>query len=944
MTPVGHAGIIIEDESWNDWMKADVVKLKDSEAACVAAPEGPWHACSVEAAYRRLCTTPSGLTEQQASQRLQEYGPNALPGKKPPSFLGVVLHQFLNPLIYILLAAAAVSSVLGDFKDAAFILAVILVNAGIGTFQEWRAERSAHALQSLLKIQARVKRAGETVTLPAEDLVPGDLVLVESGDKVPADLRVVQANNLTADESLLTGESTPVRKNPAELPERTPVHEQANMLFAGSTVISGRGLGLVAATGARSEVGKIARSITETESAKPPLVVRMERFSRQVGLVVLAFAVVLGAISVGRGMPIMDVFFVMVAMAVSAIPEGLPVGMTVALSIATARMTRRGVIARKLVAVESLGSCTTIASDKTGTLTVNQQTVKLIVFPEGIRVEVGGQGYNDEGRPGLPGGGEPDERTLLRLQEVARAGIISNEGTLVKKPEGWRFTGDSMDVALLALGYKLGVDPDDERSRSRVVAEIPFESEKRYSAAAFRSPGGVRAVVKGALEVVAPFCAAMRTSEGDKPLDMELLAMRTRELAEGGYRVLAVAEGPLSEEPAPGTLEASALRGLTLLALVGFIDPLRPEVKDAVSRARRAGIKVVMITGDHPGTALAIAKELEIADSDEQVLTGHDMNAAFAYDTPEFHERLRKVRVFARVTPEQKLMIVEGLMEIGEFVAVTGDGVNDAPALNRANIGVAMGSGTDVAKDAAQIIITDDNFASIVNGVEEGRYAYANVRKVTLFLISTGFAELLLISAAMLVGLPLPFLAVQLLWLNLVTNGIQDVALAFEAGEKELMEFPPRRPSEGLFNRRMIEQVLLGGGTMAAVCLGAWALLLRSGRPEPEARNLLLSLMVVMQFFHVLNCRSEYRSVFKVSIRDNRVLAAGMAAAFAVHLAAGLWPPTNSLLRVAPIPAVSWAAMAGVGAVLLVVMELYKRLRLPTKGAAGAAIASGRGG
>jgi len=887
-----------------------------------------WHACSERDVYSRLRSRPQGLDRAQVEERWRAYGRNILPGKKAPGLIEVVLRQLTSPLIYILLAAGAVSLALGELKDGGFIFAVILINTAIGTVQEWRAEQGAQALQSLLKIHARVRREDEIETIAAEDLVPGDIVFLESGDKVPADLRLFQSVNLTIDESFLTGESQPVAKGTSPLKDMVPVSDRTNMAFAGATVLAGRGLGLVTDTGSRTEVGRIARSVTEIERAKPPLVVRMEKFARQVGLVVLLFAAVLGAMSFLRGMPFREVFFVMVAMAVSAIPEGLPVGMTVALSLATSRMARRKVIARRLVAVESLGSCTMIASDKTGTLTVNQQTVKLAVLPEGKRIEVGGQGYNDEGSVAPEGGDEPDGALRARLEEIGRAAILCNEGSLTKKEDGWRHSGDSMDVALLAFARKLGLVFEDVRGRRAVIAEIPFESGKRYAATAYRHGKDARLVVKGALEAVAPFCAAMRTAEGDRPLQVGELERRAQELAAGGYRVLAIAEGPAADGFDGDDFAPDHLKDLCLLALLGFMDPLRPEAKGAVARAIRAGIKVVMITGDHPATALAIARELGIAGSDEEVLTGAEMIESSVYDTPEYHDRLRGIHVFARVTPEQKLDIIDRLMDLGEFVAVTGDGVNDAPALNRANIGVAMGSGTDVAKDAAQIIVTDDNFSSIVNGVEEGRFAYANVRKVTLFLVSTGFAELVLIATALILGLPVPFLAAQLLWLNLVTNGIQDVALAFEVGEKGVMSLPPRRPEEGIFNRKMIEQVLLGGLTMAAVCLAAWwYFITRAGLTELEARNCLLGLMIVLQFYHVLNCRSEYRSVFRVPLRANRVLAAGMLAAFAVHLGATLWPPTQSLLRIAPLSAGRWLFLAGLSSVLLGVMEAYKRLR-----------------
>jgi len=892
----------------------------------IAIHEVAWHACSDEETQQRLQSSLQGLEQIDFEERLREYGKNVLPGKKAPSLFQVVLHQFKSPLISILLIAGVASLLMKDIKDAVFIFAVIVLNAIIGTMQEWRAEKSAHALQSLLKIQARVRRAGGTEVVPAEEIVPGDVVLIESGDKVPADIRLIQVNSLAVDESFLTGESLPVQKDTGILPEQMPVSDRTNMAFAGATVMTGRGTGLVVATGSRTEVGKVARSITEIESAKPPLVIRMERFSRQIGIGVLVFAAMLGTLSVMRGMGFEDVFLVMVAMAVSAIPEGLPVAMTVALSLATSRMTTRKVIARRLVAVESLGSCTVIATDKTGTLTVNQQTVKLIVLPDGTRVDIGGQGYNDEGTIRVEGDTVKGE-LKAHLLDIGRAAVLCNEGTLSEVDDKWVHSGDSMDVALLALGYKLGISPEEMRTQNPVIAEMPFESEKRYAAAAYRTESGVRIAVKGAIETVVPFCTRIRTTAGESPLDKESLLRQTEEMAGNGYRVLLIAEGSLPDADNLKNLDASHLKDLTLLGLLGFMDPLRPEVKEAVSRAKGAGVKVVMITGDHPATALAIARELEIAVSEEQAFTGAEMTECAEYDTPEFHSRLKKITVFARVTPEQKLCIVDTLMRLGEFVAVTGDGVNDAPALNRANIGVAMGSGTEVAKDASQIIVTDDNFASIVNGIEEGRYAYANVRKVTLFLISTGFAELILIGAAIMLNMPVPFLAVQLLWLNLVTNGIQDVALAFEAGEKGVMALPPRRPTEGIFNRKMIEQVLVGGMTMALVCLIAWRYLLGSGMEVAEARNNLLTLMILMQFYHVVNCRSEYLSAFRIPLRNNKILIMGMIVAFAIHLLATHLPLTQSLLRVVPLSIEKWLILGSIASVLFVVMECYKKVR-----------------
>ncbi len=660
----------------------------------------------------------------------------------------------------------------------------------------------------MLKVQARVRRQGPPIEINAEELVPGDVVLLESGDRVPADLRLVQVNNLAIDESFLTGESIAATKNLELLERDAPVGDRRNMAYAGSLVVSGRGVGLVVATGKYTEVGKIARTVAEEEGAKPPLVLRMERFARQISVVVLAFAGFLGLISFVRGMALTEALFLVIAMAVSAIPEGLSVAMTVALSLSTARMARRHVIVRRLAAVESLGSCTVIASDKTGTLTVNQQTVRMVAFPDGCQIAVGGQGYNDQGEITAADGGDLAAEARERLEAAARYAILCNEATLTRDDDGWRHSGDAMDVALLALGYKLGLDPTAVREAHPALAEVPFESEKRFAATLNQTDDGAVLIAKGAVETMLGFCTWMETADGQRPLDPAAIHRQADALAEEGFRVLALAAAPQPANVAATTVAEDLpllLRDMTLVGLLGFIDPVRPEAPEAVSTANQAGIKVAMITGDHPATALAIARELGIAEAQDQVVTGRELAEIGDVHVPEFYERVKRSAVFARVSPEQKLHIVDAMMGLGDFVAVTGDGVNDAPALRKANIGVAMGSGADVAKDTASLIVTDDNFASIVAGIEEGRHAYANVRKVTLLLISTGLAELVLIGLSVAAGLPVPLLAVQILWLNLVTNGIQDVALAFEAGEKGVMKLPPRPPSEGLFNRKMIE-------------------------------------------------------------------------------------------------------------------------------------------
>lgn len=893
-----------------------------------------WHARSVDDVLSELDTSrENGLFSETAEQRLEEYGKNELPAAEPPTLLEVILHQFKSPLIYILIAAGSVALLLGDFRDAGFIFLVVFLNAAIGTFQEWRAEQSAHSLQTLIKAKATVRRDGQRMQIDSDQVVPGDIVLIESGDRVSADLRLIGVTNLSIDESFLTGESVAVDKTTEATSEEAPVSERGNIAYAGSTVVSGRGVGIAVATGTQTEVGKIAQYISEEEGGKPPLVIRTEKFAQQIAIIVVVFATLMGAILVAQGSPLSEVFFIAVAMAVSAIPEGLPVALTVVLSIATARMAERNVIVRRLNGVESLGSCTLIASDKTGTLTVNQQTARHIIMPDGREVEITGQGYNTNGKAQTPDGGEPDELTWSELTKIGRAAVLCNEATFTRVKDGdrWNHQGDAMDVALLAMAHKLGMDPDALVSQHEIVDEIPFESERRYAAKAYRKGDKVEVAVKGAAEVLLEFTEKMLHEDEIKPLDRDHVAEQAERMAEDGYRVLAIATGTLDE--APEQLTEETLPRLTLLGLIGFIDPLRPEAKDSVGQARHAGVKVVMITGDHPATAFSISRELGIADQRDQVMTGVELADLRDNDPERYTEKIKNITVFARVSPEQKLDIVDALIESGEYVAVTGDGVNDAPALRKSNIGVAMGSGTDVAKDTATMIVTDDDFASIVSGIEEGRFAYANIRKVTLLLISTGAAELLLITLAILFQFPLPLLAVQILWLNLVTNGIQDVALAFEAGEKEVMDEPPRNPNEGLFNQSMIRQMLVAGVTMGLVCFGFWIYLMNAGYDESVARNLLLALLVLMQFWHVLNCRSETRSAFAVPIRNNRILFIGMAVALGLHILATELPLLQQTLDVKPIPIEQWLMLGAGASVVLVVMEIQKRILAMRKAA-----------
>lgn len=873
-------------------------------------------------------TTREGLSSNDVRIRQQTFGSNCLPTKASPTVFTIFLHQFISPLIYILLVAAVISLIIGENTDAAFIFAILLLNAGLGGYQEWKAEQSAAALQTLLRVYARVRRNGNEQEIPSEELVPGDICLLESGNRVPADIRLLETKNLAIDESLLTGESLAVAKSPAMLTDpQAPISDRTNMAYGGSTVMVGRGLGVVVATGLHTEVATIAKTVAETAEMKPPLVIRMDQFARYISVAVVGACGLLAVVAISRGIPVTEVFFMAVALAVSAIPEGLPVAMTVALSVGTYRMAKRHVIVRKLTAVEGLGSCTYIASDKTGTLTVNQQTVKKIVLSSGEYFSVTGEGYSGDGEvvPDKEGNISPEAMTQLR--RLGTAGVLCNEAQLICEKGAWEQYGDAVDVALLALGYKLALDPPRFRKSIKVLGSIPYESERKYAAVFYEEQWDNKVAVKGAVEEILSRCDAMVVEEGQVPIDTDMIEKEAIMLANQGYRVLALAEGILLPQQGEYLFEEHNIPTLTLLGLVGTIDPLRPEAKDAVNECKLAGVHVAMVTGDHPATALSIARDLGIAESENEVATGRQLEEMRTKDESMFEDLIHRVRVFARVTPLQKHQIVEALVKLGHFVAVTGDGVNDAPALKRAHLGVAMGSGTDVAKDSSAMIITDDKFTSIVAGIEEGRFAYDNVRKVIALLISCGAAEILLFTVSIFVGLPLPLTAVQLLWLNLITNGPQDVALAFEAGESDAMARKPRKPTDGIFDSIMIQQTIVSGLAMGIVAFAAWYWWLSMGMEEGKARNLLLLLMVFLENVHVFNCRSERRSAFKIPLSNNWILIFGVLAAQGIHILAMYVPMTQSVLHVAPVSLEEWGTLLLLASTILFTMEIFKIIK-----------------
>ena len=881
-------------------------------------PPTAWHAVSPASALSALQTDATrGLSEAEAAARLHRDGPNVLPAPRPAHPVVVFLRQFRSPLVYVLLAAAVLSLGLRHLTDAGFIGFVLVVNALLGAWQELQAERQSANLQGLLRVRATVLREAVSREIAASQLVRGDIVALASGDRVPADLRLCEAQALAVDVSMLTGESVPVAHDAALVCEESAaVADRTNCAFAGTLVVRGRARGVVVATGSATEVGRIASRMTGTTAGKPPLTVRMERFSHAVAIVVLSAAVLIGCVAVlVHHQSVFTMFTFGVALAVSAIPEGLPVAVTVALAIAARRMASRGAIVRQLPAVEGLGSCSLVASDKTGTLTCNELTAVELRTDGGTRWQATGAGYRPVGEiRRVDDGTRADASTLAAALRIA---VACNEAELLAVEGAWRTRGDPTDLALLVLAAKAGVNRDHVLAQWPAVAQIAYEPERRFAASFHRHDESGWVAVKGAPERVFDMCVLDAGQRALLERDVNAMAQR-------GQRVLALAEGTFDVESDAATLSDDPV-GLQFRALVGLIDPLREGAAAAVRQCHDAGIRVVMVTGDHPLTALAIADELGIAAGPDEVMHGSQVQLA---SPAQLSEAIGGIKVFARVTPEQKLAIVDAAQSAGHFVAVTGDGVNDAPALRRANIGVAMGrSGTDVARDAADLVLSDDNFATIVAGVEEGRIAYRNIRNVVYLLTAAGIAEVLTVGLAVLAGLPLPLLPVQLLWLNLVTNGIQDVGLAFERGTGDELRAPPRPSHEPIFNRLMIQRGVLAGLWMSALGLAFYVWMLDSGRPLEEARNALLLLMVLMQNVDAINARSESISVVRLPLRNNPVLLAGVGAALGLHVAAMYLPWLQRVLAVEPPSVCDWLLLPALAVSLLVLMETQKYWR-----------------
>ncbi|MDI9244659.1 HAD-IC family P-type ATPase [Marinobacter sp. CHS3-4] len=864
----------------------------------------------------------NGLSQQEASARLEKFGYNRLPAPPMPGVLRLFARQFLSPFIYILLVASGVSFALGQTPSGVFILIVLLINAIIGTVQEFSAQKAAAALKQMMKGTAHVLRDGQILTVEVEEIVPGDSVLLSSGDKVPADIQLLSASSLAVDESMLTGESLAVAKNAGTVSDdSTPLTERVSQCFAGSIITHGRGRGRVIATASDTQLGKIAQGVTGKASAEPPLMIRIRKFTYQLAFGILAaIAALAGLMILDGGYSTEDMILMTIGLAVSVIPEGLPAALTVALAIGMSRMAKLNVIIRKLVAVEALGSCTLICSDKTGTLTVNELTIRKVMLPDGRQFDVTGEGVTPGGKVLNDTGTGVDTTGQETLRELCIAGVLANESYLDYSGGEWVSQGDIVDIAFLVMAKKLGMSISDLRTRQEQVALIPYESEKAYSGVVNRIGDQTIIYAKGSPEKMLAMCHQMATSYGSVAIDKPTLERQFTELASRGYRIIALAKRTSS-------IGDHEMADMDFLGMVAMIDPLRQEAFDAIEKCRSGGIEVAMVTGDHPATAKSIALELGLCDANATVVTGPMLEEASARGQVAVDELTRQARVFARIEPARKAQIVDSFMRDGHFVAVTGDGVNDAPAMRQAHAGIAMGKrGTDVAKETADLIVTDDNFSSIVAGIEQGRVVYNNIRKVIGLLVATGFSAILLFFLCVLGGLPMPMIAVQLLWLNLVANGFQDVALAFEPKEGGELSVKPRSPHEPVFDKHIIEHVLVVGSWMGLVAFLYFQWTLDQGQSIEAARNLTLMLMVLFGNIHAMQSRSEFRSLFRIPLLRNPFLILAVPLAQLAHIGAMYTPGLSDVLQIQPISVQEWLQLLAFAMSLLVVEELHKVL------------------
>jgi len=880
-----------------------------------------WHTLSAEETLERLKSNRDGLSDSEAQKRLKEHGPNELEHKKKASPVITFLKQFLSPLIYVLIIGAIISAVASQYIEAGVILVIVVFNATIGFIQESKAEKVMESLLEIVAPKAEVKRDGETKYISAKEIIPGDIVLLTAGDSIPADARILESANLKINEAALTGESMAVEKRRMALEEDIPVADMENMVFMGTSVTSGRGTSIIVRTGMETEIGKIAAGLQQVKEERTPIQKGISSLSKYIIIIVTVTVAILIGVSIIQGLGLLEIFLLAVAAGVSAIPEGLPAVVTIVLALGMRAMANRNAIIRRLVAVETLGSATVICSDKTGTLTMNQMTVRQI-FLNGEKIEVGGEGYRPEGkfsRDSQTVGTEDNENFKLLL----RAASLCNDSRLRKEDNTWRIDGDPTEGALVVASAKAGIRKEDLEERFPRIGEIPFESELQYMATLHSVDGSKVAYVKGSTEKLLSMSQSIVSDNKTVSLkddDRNSIRKANRDMAEQALRVLAVAYAEFPESK--DSLEEKDIIGkLVFLGLFGMADPPREEARKAIEDCKQAGIIVKMITGDNKVTAQSIARQLGLTEG--KAVTGQELQRM---DDNELKREVEGISVFARIEPMHKLRIVNTLKERGHVVAVTGDGVNDAPALKSANIGVAMGiTGTDVAKEASDMVLADDNFASVVAAVEEGRSTFTRLRNVVFFLLSTNLGELLaLIISVGLVGVA-PLLAVQIIWVNLVTDAAASIPLGMEPKQGDELKNPPRHPKVGLVFPGLILRI-----TFFALMMGFglyfifnWAYPRMS---IEEARTLAFTAMVSFEWFRAFNARSDEKTAFKLGFFTNKWLLMGIGIAILLHVAVIYVPFLQIAFTTVPLAPWQWGIAIGAGAAMFVIEELRKVL------------------
>ena len=893
--------------------------------------ETGWHTLSAENTADVLesdCNR--GLTHVQVEQRRKQYGFNELEEQKGITIWGMFLSQFKEFLVLLLIAAAAVSLAIRETTDAVVILAVVLLNAVLGVIQEYKAEKSLAALKTLSAPTAKVVRESAVFEIPARELVPGDLILLEAGDYIPADARLVEAATLGVDESALTGESVPVEKDAAFISTETlPLAEQINMVHMGTVATGGRGRALVTATGMDTEIGHIAGMTQAAPLEKTPLQKKLDRFGRRLGLLAIFLCALIFILGVLRGIEILPMFLTSVSLAVASIPEGLPAIITIVLALGVQRMARQQAIIRKLPAVETLGAATVICSDKTGTLTQNEMTVRQADYGGGT-IKITGEGYKGKGEF-LREGQNFDPLRNRHLRLLLTIGLLNNDARLVEEEGQFRVIGDPTEGALITAAAKAGLHRDQLTAELPRIHEYPFDSTRKLMSTVHRGEldlpwpeledRRIWLLTKGAPDLILERCRYRLTSSGLQELTAsrkaELLS-HNQEMAKGALRVLGFAFRPLSENNALPAEEAE--RELIFAGFMGMIDPPRPEAREAIKTCHEAGINVKMITGDHAETALAIAVELGLASRKEEIISGMEIERL---SDEELAARVSSLQVFARVAPEHKVRIVRALKANGEIAAMTGDGVNDAPALKQADIGTAMGqTGTAVAKEAAEMVLADDNFATIVRAVEEGRVIYENIKKAVFFLLSCNAGEIITIFAAILLGWPLPLMPIQILWINLITDSLPALALGVDPRESDMMRRPPRDPKSGLFDPQSVRTLLTFGLLIGLITLTAFSI--GAGESVEKGRTMAFATLSLCQLVHVFNFRSLHRSVVGRRFFGNRPLLGAVLLSAALQLAVLLIPAAAAIFHVVPLDAEGWFYVAVLAVTPLFLGEIWK--------------------